>query len=500
MLNCINGIFFTPQIINTKYENRQKYPNLAPLPKDTLSFTGMSKPSEYHSVFQYLAANILKQNPNKFDVNGHMLSSTNILDGIKELFSENRIYTEYIKSDPQKIKWKNYIPDDVRIPETARVNDARISRLNEWKTFLENPIAHEEAECYNELVKDMNSDPSVKFVIWDAVNSELKEDNRHIPVPLNLQALSETIRGFRNIEPKDRAVRCTSPSFVDIYTHRLRDNLLMDMGLSDNDSVWVKIPSLEHDKINHQRNIRTVETLSNKNWCTRSEVDKAEAALQDGDFYVYLARNPRNLWQPLIGMAASRGKIDQIQGPLNNNIIPLNQLEIVKQFIAKNNLECRKAIVDEGPKAYQQILISEKLAEKRPNFDKSFEQAIKANKVDLIYQYLDKPVTKLEDGTLEIGTYKPSYVPNKKTGISIPYSMMGVDEQELLKNVKIIDGNMLLADNDSRFSSSIKEFPSSLQKVTGKIICNETQYKNFEVDLKRVTNNIPGKIIIYPNP
>ena len=45
------------------------------------------------------------------------------------------------------------------------------------------------------------------------------------------------------------------------------------------------------DPFNKEANIKKLEILSCKNWCTRSSVDKAEAALEDGDFYIYLVRN-----------------------------------------------------------------------------------------------------------------------------------------------------------------------------------------------------------------
>ncbi len=93
--------------------------------------------------------------------------------------------------------------------------------------------------------------------------------------------------------------------------------------------------------------------------------------LKDGDFYIYLERGKNDMWQSLIGMASFEDKISQIQGADNNN----------------------------------------KLLEQRPNLDKTFEKA---------FEYLDKPVKTLEDGTFEIKVYKPSYVAGKNKGISLP--------------------------------------------------------------------------------
>lgn len=493
MLNSINRICFTSQINNNKQDQRQTYSSkLTYLTKDTVSFKGMSLPSAYNSVFSYLAAKTLHKKPN-YGIAGNFLSSHNIEDCVKRMFGENKVYNSfnsYIKSDHQKIKWKAYVPDTVRIPEVERINSARTARLDEWKSFLENPANFEGSEQYKSLVKDVDAEPSLKFVIWDAINQELKENNRHIPVPFNLHALSETIAGFKSILAKERAVRCESPSFIDIYTHRLRDNLLMDMELSQNDKVWVKIPSLKHDRLNNKENIKHVEILSNKNWCTRSAVDKAEEVLKDGDFHVYLERDKNNLWQPQVGMAKYNGEVDQIQGPLNDNIIPTQYLKTVKAYLKDNKLSCRCEIADEGPKAFQQIFISGKLAETRPELSKSFEKALKENDGYSIFKYLDMSVERLDNGKLKINSYKPSHIINPQKGITVPYGMLGINEQTLLDEVEIIDGDMILSVNNYKpwLSSQIEKFPSSLKKVKGKIVCTAEQYDKFKEDFERVSN------------
>ena len=62
MLSSIN--LFRPAIINTKqnnFEHKNYYPNLTPLKQDTICFRGMSQASEYKTVFQYLAADVLSK-------------------------------------------------------------------------------------------------------------------------------------------------------------------------------------------------------------------------------------------------------------------------------------------------------------------------------------------------------------------------------------------------------------------------------------------------------
>ena len=497
-INNFGYISVIPQ--KTNINNKLvKMPDIShTLHNDTVCFTGMSQPSYYKTVFEYLSADILNKNK-KYQIDGSLLSAANIKTGIDKLFKLNRVYGPYIESLSDKIKWKNYIPQYIRQYSVDKINEARASRLHEWQTFLQTPEKFPKTEDTEKLAKYFKQDQSIPFVIWHSVNSELKNSNRHIPVPFNAKALLETIRGFEKIEPKDRAVRCATPSFLEIYTHRLRDNLLTDMDLSDNSAVWVKIPSIKNDPFHKEENIHKLEILSNKNWCTRSSVDKAEAALEDGDFYVYLEREKKdNLWQPLIGMTTEKGKIDQIQGGDNNNLIPINLLDKVKSFIKEKGLKCNSDIIPEGPKAFQEILIAEKLSQYSEELGKNFEKAIKENDNYAIFKFLGKDVERISftDDSLVIDSYKPTCLVNATSGISIPYSMMGIVEDNLLSSVKVIDGNFTLFHKNPLFASSIQQFPPKLETVTGKVICSKEQFDRFADDILRVVGNDKNRIIV----
>ncbi len=498
MLSAINNISFTPQKTNSSYKNIDKnMPKIymaKPLTADTVNFTGKSIPSAYDTVFEYLASEILGANK-KYHVNGSMLSASKIRMAVENLVNEGRVFLPFKFSVSEKIKWKSYIPQDIREFSIGKINEARIARMREWSDFLTRPTVGTPADV--ELVEKLNSDKSLKLVIWDAISSEIKENNRHIPVPFNRKALLETIVGFEKIDPKDRAVRCASPSFLDIYTHRLRDNLLMDMNLSNRDKVWVKIPSIKHDTAHKEQNIERLEILSCRNWCTRSSVDKAEAALEDGDFYIYLERNKYNLWEPKVGMTTLRGKIDQIQGVENNNIVPLGLVDEIKDFIAKSGLKCQSTIVDEGPKANQAIKISEKLNEVDAELKKSFAKAIKDNDDVAMLKFLGIKTKVFLDGKFEIDGYRPSYSIDPKSGISIPYSMFGLREEDLLRNVAVINGDLVLHHKNSIFNSRLQQFPENLEVVKGKVICSSAQFEKFKSDILSVVNNDKSRVIIH---
>ena len=504
MLSAINNITY-----NNRYYNipQRQYYSQPPkfntgLSADTVSFSGKSPCDLYKSVFDFMSAEIFDVNKT-YRVDGSMLNVKKIKTAVKTLFDEGRAYPPYKISMTEKIKWKSYIPQYVRDYEIGKINEARQARMNEWLNFLTDPEKMlAQKKCPNpELAKKIKDNPSLRFIIWHSVSSELKANNRHIPVPFDDRALLETINGFEKIAPKDRKVRCASPSFLEIYTHRLRDNLLMKMGKSGDKPVWIKIPSIAHDRANKDQNIATVEILSNRNWCTRSSVDKAEAALEDGDFYIYLKRGKSELWEPIIGMALEKGKVDQIQGAENNNIIPLNLVDEVKNFIRANKLQCQSGIIDEGPKALQAIMISEKLNETLPEIKPSysFARAIKENDSISIFKFLNVPVKQLEDGMLEIGTYRPSYSVDPKKGLTVPYSMFGLDENLLLQNVRVLNGNLILDSRQKVFESRITKFPPHLEKVTGKISCTRTQYEKFKPEIDRLIESDKTKLFIHGN-
>lgn len=498
MLDAITNITYNRYPLKPYYNSTPKlYTGVS---TDTVSFSGKSPCELYKSVFDYMAAEIFDANKS-FKIDGSMLNSTKIKTAVKNLFDENRAYFPYKESLSEKIKWKSYIPQDVRVFSIAKINEARQARMGEWKSFLNNPENFLKSRQITnpELVKKINDNQSLRFIIWNSISGELKANNRHIPVPFDDKALLETIKGFEKISPIERKVRCSYPTFLEIYTHRMRDNLLGQMGKSGDAPVWIKIPSIAHDRAKKERNIATLEILSNKNWCTRSSVDKAEAALEDGDFYIYLKRGKSELWEPLIGMTSLKGKIDQIQGAENNNIIPLNLVDEVKSFINSKYLQCHSGIIDEGPKARQAIMISEKLNEVLPDVKPSynFARAIKENDAENIFKFLNVPVKTLEDGTLETGSYRPSYSINPKSGISVPYSMFGLDEYMLLQNVKVINGNLILDAKQKVFESRITKFPPKLEKVTGRVSCTKAQYEKFKPEIDRLVADNPKKLLVH---
>ena len=102
---------------------------------------------------------------------------------------------------------------------------------------------------------------------------------------------------------------------------------------------------------------------------------------------------------------------------------------------------------------------------------------------------LGKDIMSDSDGKLTIDTYKPQFLLNKKSGISVPYSFLGIDEDSLLKDVAIIHGDLILTNKNHVFDSTITQFPPNLKMVTGRIDCSKAQYEKYKDDMLRVAKS-----------
>lgn len=138
-------------------------------------------------MFEYLAAEILSSNK-RYHVGGERISASKIGAAVQSLFNEDRMFLPFKYSVSEKIKWKSYIPQDIREFSIGKINEARTERMEVWRTFLKYLRAPGDTSLVvknPELVNKIGNDDSIRLVIWNAVASELKESNRHIPVPFD---------------------------------------------------------------------------------------------------------------------------------------------------------------------------------------------------------------------------------------------------------------------------------------------------------------------------
>ena len=65
-----------------------------------------------------------------------------IKEAVKNVFDSERAFPDYKNSSATKIKWKTYIPQDIRVYSIDKINEARADRFGKWKKCLENPSAN----------------------------------------------------------------------------------------------------------------------------------------------------------------------------------------------------------------------------------------------------------------------------------------------------------------------------------------------------------------------
>lgn len=438
-----------------------------------LYFGGLSSKEQYNDTYTYKAACILDQKFDKINKNKYALIG-------KDTLGKNNIYTKgdlraskfnqglnvdldsffaafTKRAIPERIKWGiDYLDNDTKKSIVDAVNNSRAEILKKWHSFLLNPESFASElpkDEFEELSGKIKNNLALNIIIWDAINNNLDVDNRHIPEPLNLFALNKTVREY----PKQTS------SFAALYSHNLKDEVInklkqlpthKDKIFESENGIWVKIPSYKQDKIHFNENVSDLEVLSYKKWCTKSSFDKAKAALLDGEFYIYLEKDLNGFWQPKIGISSYKGKIAQIQGRDNNNIIPIEYLDEVTTFIENRGLQCLSGVSEEGPKAYQQILISQKLKEFNSEIGKTLAQAISDNDTVSIFRYLQPMLKEKKNGALEV-----NLVPNK--GIVVPLSNFGINETKFKNNML----RLMFENEQERYELSAKNSPKNKDSI-----------------------------------
>ena len=118
MISSISNLSFTTPLNNIQKSNPNPFKSYLASNSQTdkviLSFKGNSLPSEYHSIFDYMASVILDSNHKKFQIDGSVISAKKIGAAIKKIVEDDEMWSSFKKSDAKKIKWKSYVPQDIR--------------------------------------------------------------------------------------------------------------------------------------------------------------------------------------------------------------------------------------------------------------------------------------------------------------------------------------------------------------------------------------------------
>ena len=367
---------------NLKKQNG-KYPKLAPLAYDTISFGAMKK-----SMFDGIDLAVVQK-----------------FSAPIEKFNSNEDLQNWANEKAEEIVNKDY---------EGRREETKIQRkalIKEWADYV-----FKENDAYKK---------TMALLILSAITKDLDSDNDNLPPVLNKGVLADCIAEI------DRGIKDDSKyqfNLNKMYRNKLRAFYSDDIETNTGETAtkWVVIPSKKNDPENFEANVEKLKALSYKTWCTKSF--NAKPYLKDGDFHVYLEDG-----KPKLGVRFVGNKIQEIQGERNNGKIPLNYLDIMQNHISENNLSLTG-------NAQNEIQSAKRAKEEVEKVKKDLAEAIKNNDIKKIYGYFGIEIEEDENGYLTISEYKqPSKI--------YTFEDLGIDENKLLEKVKTITGDANFSDS-----------------------------------------------------
>ncbi len=297
--------------------------------------------------------------------------------------------------------------------------------LEDWHCFF----LYEEAKLSKSLAL---------FVLYD-ITKNLKYENYHIPPALNREVFEQTINQITKMLEKNPKEQI---NFERVYNENLQKQYFDGEDGVSKYTGWVIIPSMKKDFENFEQNADKLKVLSYRNWCTKS--GKAKPYLEMGDFHIYFEEG-----RPKIGIRFSKDEVQEIQGEKNNSKIPVKYYD----EILIHTKEYDKSI-----NAKEEI---KRAQEEKQEIDNLKQKIYPRQLSDLtpkeIFELVGIEAEEHDDNTLTLSEYRQ---PSKKC--SYTYKDLGLDENELFKNVVEIKGN-------ADFSNSSLTNTHNLKYVSGKL-------------------------------
>jgi len=339
--------------------------------------------------------------------------------------------------------------------KNTEIANERKKILKEWYYYL--------FDSANEI------QPSVSLYILSSIVKNLKAKNNKLPPKLNITALNITLDKiendvFKNSTEKNNASQNNNALQIDFlkkYQETLKNLFLNGFNESlKNMTQWIVIPSREHDSLNYRTNIEKLKALSCKTWCTNGY--EAQQYLKKGNFHIYFEDG-----KPKLGIRFINDEIYEIQGEKNDTLIPLKYFDSVMEHIKDYN---------------QSIVVQEEIEEanKTKNKFEELKNKIAPGKFsDLqpkeIFELFNIQAKNTSDNLLILSEYR-------QPDFSLSYEDFGIDENELFKNVKEIEGNADFA------YSRVKKL-ANLERVGGNIYFPRSNITD-KGNLKYVGGNI----------
>ena len=305
---------------------------------------------------------------------------------------------------------------------------------------------------------------SIQLLILSAITNSLGQKDDNLPPTFNEKVLKDCINELNKELEKDKKLQF---DFDKIYKNKLRTYYTGEKEANIN--KWIIITSETNDPNNFKSNVEKLKALSYRNWCTKSF--NADFYLSQGNMHIYLEKG-----KPKIGIRFLGSIIQEIQGELNNSEIPLQYLDFIKKYINKNNFNLSR-------NSKKQIIEAEKLQNRinkakhdiykilnKSYFDKFLEiigiKTFDENKQDTekIFNYIGIQTQKDKNGKLILSEYR-------QPDIDITYKDIGLDENDLFKNVVAINGY-------ANFENSDLKSLYNLKKIKGEAYFVNSQIRN----------------------
>lgn len=270
------------------------------------------------------------------------------------------------------------------------------------------------------ITKKESFTPAMQLLILSAITGKLDDKNDNLPPVLNKNVLSKAIDCVKDLLKKDSYAKF---NFENIYRKALRVFYFEKLGnnLQGNNTGWFNFSAIGKDNDDFAQKVEVLEAVSPDTWCTKSAL--AGKTLAKGDFHVYIEDGNIKM-----GIRLDDKTIEEVQGVLNNDKVPLEYLDILKKYIADNRFEISDKVM---------TAIGE--AQKRKNeIDKiklDIAEYIEKGDNETVLKYFNINVRRLTNGKLVISNYRQ---PNE----NYTFKDLGLDEKFLLKDViKIFEDN-----------------------------------------------------------
>ena len=168
---------------------------------------------------------------------------------------------------------------------------------------------------------------SIALLSMGSLIKNLKPDNDNVPPLFNNSIFEETVADVEGAVALDREFQF---EITKLYKKHLKEAIIAKTKLGVQDG-WVEIPVAKTPK-QAQKNTELLNILSRKTWCTKGVV--SNIYVKQFGFRIYIENG-----EPEICIRTLDNSVYEIQGRLNDSVIPDKYKDLVIDYIEKNNLD-----------------------------------------------------------------------------------------------------------------------------------------------------------------